>query len=77
MVLFVSTSPDNTAPFRKLPLFEHASEAELEAIDSMADEVHIPAGRAMVNAGQLGREFVLIMDGEARVELERVQTFSF
>ncbi|HKY15458.1 MAG TPA: cyclic nucleotide-binding domain-containing protein [Microthrixaceae bacterium] len=59
--------PELPAVFKTLPLFATCSDAELREIDSLADEVHVPAGRDIIRQGELGREFVVIVEGEASV----------
>lgn len=59
--------------FRVLPVFSQCTDEELEHIDSMADEVHVPAGRALIRQGELGREFVVIEEGSATVERNGTQ----
>lgn len=58
---------DRLALFRDLPLFAACTSDELEEIDRLADEVHVPAGRTVLRQGDLGQEFALIVDGEADV----------
>lgn len=53
--------------FRKLELFAHCSDEELAAIDATAVEVHIAAGKVAFRQGEIGREFVVIVDGTAEV----------
>jgi CRP/FNR family cyclic AMP-dependent transcriptional regulator len=64
---------DLPAVFKTLPIFARCTDDELRRIDSLADEVHVPAGRAMVRQGELGREFALIVEGEAVVERDGVE----
>jgi CRP-like cAMP-binding protein len=59
--------------FRSLPMFAGSSEEELERVDALADEVTISAGRVLVSQGEIGREFVVIVSGEARVERDGVE----
>jgi CRP-like cAMP-binding protein len=59
--------PDLPAVFRELPLFEDCTDEELREIDQLADEVHVPSGRDIIRQGELGREFVMIVEGEAIV----------
>jgi CRP-like cAMP-binding protein len=58
---------------RALPLFSHCTDDELRHIDQMADEVHVPAGRHLIRQGELGREFVVIEEGTAKVERNDVE----
>lgn len=52
----------------KVPLFKGFSKRELRLIDQRANEVHIKAGRTLARQGDRGREFILILEGRARVE---------
>lgn len=65
--------PDLLATFRSMPLFRDCTDDELRQIDSVADEVAVPAGRALIRQGDLGREFVVIIEGEAAVERDGVR----
>jgi len=49
-------------------MFEGFSRRELRMIDQRADEVGVKAGRTLAKQGERGREFLLILDGQARVE---------
>lgn len=53
--------------FRTIPLFASCTDDELREIDSVADEVHVEAGRALIRQGELGREFIVLVDGEVAV----------
>jgi CRP-like cAMP-binding protein len=48
-------------------LFRACSKKELTTIGRASDEVRIPAGRTIVEEGQTGHEFCLILDGKAAV----------
>ena len=69
----MAKKPDLPAVFKTLPIFSRCTDDELRRIDRLADEVHVPAGRAMVRQGDLGREFALIVEGEAVVERDGVE----
>lgn len=58
---------DRHATIRMLPLFAGCTPDELEAIDRLADEVTVPAGRTVMTQGELGQEFALIVSGEADI----------
>jgi CRP-like cAMP-binding protein len=51
-------------------LFEDASEPELRAIASRADEIDVPAGFRLTQEGDRGREVVLVASGAATVTRE-------
>jgi CRP-like cAMP-binding protein len=69
----LARKPDLPAVFKTLPIFAHCSDDELRRIDRLADEVHVPAGRTLVRQGELGREFALIIEGEATIERDGVE----
>lgn len=50
---------------RGVPLFERCSGRELAEIASLADELTLPAGRALTTEGKAGREFLVLADGAA------------
>jgi CRP/FNR family cyclic AMP-dependent transcriptional regulator len=52
---------------KSVPLFSSCSKKELEAIASQADELTLPAGKALTKQGDRGREFMVIVDGSAEV----------
>jgi len=52
---------------KTVPLFARCSKKELEAIAGEADELDMPAGRDLAVEGASGREFVVIVSGEADV----------
>lgn len=59
--------------FRSLAIFAHCSDDELAAIDSLTDEVSVPAGREIIRQGDIGREFLVIVAGEASVQRDGVE----
>lgn len=63
----MSRGTDRHATIRMLPLFAGCTPDELEAIDRLADEVTVPAGRTVLTQGDLGQEFALIIEGEADI----------
>jgi len=60
--------PDLLATFRSMPIFRDCTDDELRQIDAVADEVAVPAGRTLIHQGDLGREFVIIVEGSANVD---------
>jgi CRP-like cAMP-binding protein len=50
-----------------VPLFAAASRNELREIASLADEILVPAGTVLAKEGQIGKEFVIIVQGSADV----------
>jgi CRP/FNR family transcriptional regulator, cyclic AMP receptor protein len=52
---------------RNVPLFSSCSNKELQTIARAADEITLPAGHALTDQGQTGREAFIIVKGEATV----------
>ena len=50
-----------------VPLFANASKSELAEIAAIADEVDLPAGKTLIEEGETGREFFVLIDGTADV----------
>lgn len=51
-----------------VPLFAGLSKKDLGEIASIADEISLPAGRTLIEEGERGREFFVLVDGTATVE---------
>ncbi len=52
---------------KRVPLFSDCSRRELTEIATIADEIHFPAGRAFMKEGDVGREFVVVVEGTVEV----------
>jgi CRP-like cAMP-binding protein len=63
----VTPRKDSHSQIRTLPIFAGCTEAELDEIDQLADEVHVSAGKTVMRQGDLGQEFAVISVGEADV----------
>jgi CRP-like cAMP-binding protein len=50
-----------------VPLFEGCSKRELSVIAALADELEVSEGSTLIWEGDRGREFFVILEGEARV----------
>jgi CRP/FNR family cyclic AMP-dependent transcriptional regulator len=50
-----------------VPLFSACSKRELSRIASLADEVDVPEGKVLTREGDPGREFFVVVEGQARV----------
>jgi CRP-like cAMP-binding protein len=72
-IVRVMSRPRPSDRLAEHPVFAECSRAELQEIDRLSDEVHIPAGRELMRQGELGREFVVILTGEAAVERDGVE----
>jgi CRP/FNR family cyclic AMP-dependent transcriptional regulator len=53
---------------KAVPLFSSASKQELAEIASIADEIDLPEGKVLIQEGDSGREFFVLVDGTADVE---------
>jgi CRP-like cAMP-binding protein len=52
---------------RQIPLFQHLSAKQLTDVDRLVTTIEVPAGRQLIRQGDLGREFIVVVDGEAEV----------
>ena len=50
-----------------VPLFSGASKSELAEIAAIADEIDLPAGKVLIEEGDHGREFFVLIEGTADV----------
>jgi CRP/FNR family transcriptional regulator, cyclic AMP receptor protein len=50
-----------------VPLFSELGHKELDEVASIADEIDLPAGKELTVEGRPGREFMVIVEGEATV----------
>jgi CRP/FNR family transcriptional regulator, cyclic AMP receptor protein len=51
----------------RVPLFAGLSKSELGKVASIADEIDLPAGKVLIREGERGREFFVLLEGEAEV----------
>src|SRR3989440_2543182 len=61
---------------KKVPLFSRLDKRGLQDVAHIADEIDLPAGKEMATEGDRGREFFVLLDGEADVTKagERINT---
>ena len=52
---------------RRIPLFAKLSKKGLEDVAHIADELDLPSGKVMAKEGDRGREFFVLLEGEADV----------
>jgi CRP/FNR family cyclic AMP-dependent transcriptional regulator len=52
---------------KKVPLFADCSKTELRALAKTADEIDLREGTVMTREGRPGREFFVLIEGNARV----------
>jgi CRP/FNR family cyclic AMP-dependent transcriptional regulator len=55
------------AALKRSPLFEGLSRKQLAQIARLSDDLDMPAGTVLCEEGSRGREFFIIIDGEATV----------
>jgi hypothetical protein len=63
-------SDPKTRALSQVPLFSQLSPGELEFVASRCDEVDVGAGRQLTTQGKPGDSFYLLLDGEAKVEVD-------
>lgn len=51
----------------RVPLFSALGKRSLAEVGSIADEVPVPKGKALIREGQPGRQFFVLLDGEVDV----------
>lgn len=52
---------------KSVPLFARCTKREVSALAAEADELDVPAGSVLTKEGDYGREFVVIVEGAAKV----------
>jgi len=52
---------------KRVPLFAQCSKQELAAVAAVADETDLSEGKELTKQGQPGREFVVLVEGQADV----------
>jgi CRP/FNR family transcriptional regulator, cyclic AMP receptor protein len=55
------------AAIARVPLFSRCSKRQLTQIAQLADEIDLPARRTLTKEGARGREFFVILEGNAEV----------
>lgn len=63
-------SDSKTARLGRVPLFAGLSQKELEFLATRTDEVSVEAGRTLIEQGRPGDTFYLLLEGEARVQVD-------
>ena len=53
----------------EVPLFKDLSKKHLQRIASLATRLDLPAGRELTTEGQIGHEFLVVLDGEVEVKI--------
>ena len=52
---------------KKVPLFSRLNKKALQEVAHIADELDLPKGKEMATEGDRGREFFVLLEGEAEV----------
>ena len=52
---------------KRIPLFADLSRKELAEVARITEDVEVPEGKVLCKEGELGREFFVIIEGEAEV----------
>jgi CRP/FNR family cyclic AMP-dependent transcriptional regulator len=52
---------------KRVPLFSHCSSKELGMVAQIADEIDLPEGKTLMKEGDRGREFFVLVEGNADV----------
>ena len=55
---------------KQVPLFADWSRGELQAVAAVADQLDVPAATTLTLEGDTAREFVVLVEGEASVEIQ-------
>ena len=56
---------------KRVPLFARCSKKELGEIAQIADEIDLPEGKVLTKEGASGREFFVLLEGDAEVRRKR------
>lgn len=54
-------------PLASVPLFSHLSKAQLRKVRALSSTLSVAAGTSLITEGDIGREFVVVIDGEVDV----------
>ncbi|MGI8553590.1 MAG: cyclic nucleotide-binding domain-containing protein [Dehalococcoidia bacterium] len=65
---FFKHHQEKAQPLSVVPLFKGLNQQQLELVAENADEVRSRPGEVLIHQGHLGHEFILIVEGKARVE---------
>lgn len=55
------------ASLQTVPLFESFRKRDLQSLARIADEIDLPAGKELIREGERGRQFFVLLEGEAVV----------
>jgi CRP-like cAMP-binding protein len=63
-------SDAKTDALGKVPLFARCTRKELDFLVTRTDEVEVPAGRTLITQGKPADSFYLLLNGEAKVQVD-------
>jgi CRP-like cAMP-binding protein len=66
-----SRKDSKLAALKTVPLFAGLSRSQLAAVGRIADELDLPAGRTLITEGASGRQFFVLLEGQADVRRGR------
>jgi CRP-like cAMP-binding protein len=66
-----------TELLQKVPLFHHNSKEEVQSIAHLGTEVQADAGQVLTEQGRTGKEFFLVVEGEARCSIDGTEVARF
>ena len=52
---------------KRIPLFEGLSKKHLAELARLSEDIEVPEGKVLCREGEIGKEFFVIVDGEAEV----------
>lgn len=64
---------DHRDRMRRIPLFDGLADQMIDLLDEVLTEAHVDAGKRLVVAGAVGRDFALILEGLASVVRDDVE----
>ena len=53
---------------KRVPLLEGLGRKEIEEVGRLADEIDVPAGRALMHEGETGSEFFVLVEGTVGID---------
>lgn len=61
---------DTEAQLAEIPIFSELSKKELKAVSRLMTPLTFPEGKVLTRQGDPGREFVIILSGTAKVDID-------
>ena len=60
-------TPSKTELLAAIPLFAQCNKGQLKSIAAVADEIHLPGDRVLIEEGAHGAELIVVVTGEIEV----------